>query len=292
MLAFSSDEEAGSGIDPAASQFDFGNDSLAYLDRRFRLTSELWTRLEGKHLSPGQSYDVLRRSFDSGLRQTRRAAQVASKYVAGVTYVRDYAGTGRNPLTPVNAERQRAALKLLTDNIFSADSFRFPAEFMQRMGVDYLMLDGGSPDFSLNSRVLALQSGALGQLMHESVAARLLDSETKVSSTSESLRLSELYGALHQAIWSELKTGRDINLFRRNLQREHATRIATVLVRPAAAMPADARALLRDEARQLRSEVLAAQNKPALSREARAHLAEVYAMLDEALRAPVMRPGV
>ncbi len=193
---------------------------------------------------------------------------------------------------PVPADRQRAALKLLTDNIFSADSFRFPAQFMQRMGVDYLMLDGGSPDFSLNSRVLALQSGALGQLMHESVAARLLDSESKVSDPADSLRLSELYDVLHKAVWSELKTGRDINLLRRNLQREYANRVATILVRPSATMPADARALLREDARQLRGEVLAAQKKPGLSKEARAHLAEVYATLDEALRAPLMRPGV
>ncbi len=292
-LAFSSDEESVSGVDPAASQFDFGSDSLAYLQRRFRLTDELWTRLQGKSLSVGQPYDVLRRSFDSGLRQTLRAAQVASKYISGVSYVRDYAGTGRNPLTPVSADKQRAALKLLTDSIFSADSFRFDPEFMQRMGVDYLMAQWPTnPDFSLTSRVLALQSGALGQLMDASVAARLLDSESKVGNPEQVLRLSELYDALQKSIWSELATRRDINLFRRNLQREHVGRIAAALVRPAASMPADARALLREEARELRGEILAAQNKSWFSKEARAHLAESYATLDEAIRAPIVRPGV
>ena len=294
LLAFSSDEEASSGIDPAASQFDFGSDSLAYLERRFRLTGELWGRLQTKQLSAGQSYDVLRRSFDSGLRQTTRAAQVASKYVSGVSYVRDYAGTGRNPLTPVPPEKQRLALKLLTDGIFSAESFRLPPEFLQRMGVDYLMVQwpNASPDFSLTKRVLALQAGALSQLMDESVAARLLDSESKVANPTQSLRLSELYDTLHKAIWSELKTGGDINLFRRNLQREYANRVAGALFRPASALPADARALLREDARSLRSEVLAAQSRPTLSKEARAHLADTYATLDEALRAPLMRPAV
>src|SRR5512140_1269392 len=185
------------------------------------------------------------------------------------------------------------ALKLLTDNIFSANSFRFPPEFMQRMGIDYLMSTGpANPDFSLTNRVLALQAGALGQLMDPSVAARLLDSEPKAGNPQQILRLSDLYDTLHKAIWSELKTGSDINLLRRNLQREHANRIASALLRPAASMPADARALLREEARSLRSEVLAAQSGRALSKEARAHLAETYSMLDEAIRAPVMRPGV
>ena len=48
--------------------------------------------------------------------------------------------------------------------------------------------------------------------------------------------------------------------------------------------PSDARALLRAEARELRSEILAAQNKPWFSKEARAHLAESYSTLDEAIR--------
>jgi hypothetical protein len=295
-LAFSSDEESASGIDPAASQFDFGSDSLAYLDRRFRLTGELWTRLQSRQLQPGQPYDVLRRTFDSGLRQTLRAAQVASKYVSGVTYVRDFAGTGRNPLTPVPVERQRAALRLLTDGIFDADSFQFRPEFLQRMGVDYLMVQwpNANPDFSLASRVLALQSGALGQLMNDAVATRLLDSETKVADPQQALHLAELYDHLHAAIWSELRTGRDINLLRRNLQRDHLTRVVSALLRPSATLPADARALLREEARTLRAEVAFATTlkKTSYSKEARAHLAETLATLDEALRAPIMRQGV
>ena len=34
-------------------------------------------------------------------RQTVRAAQLVSKYIAGVHYVRDFAGSSRLPLTPV-----------------------------------------------------------------------------------------------------------------------------------------------------------------------------------------------
>ena len=138
LLAFSSDQESAAGIDPAASVFDFGDDPLAYLALRLKLSRELWARLATRQLEPGQPYDALRRGFDSGLRQAARAAQLATKYVGGVTYVRDFAGSGRNPLTPVPPERQRAALALLSEAVFSADSFRFPPEFLQRMGVDYL----------------------------------------------------------------------------------------------------------------------------------------------------------
>ena len=294
LLAFSSDQEMAAGIDPAASQFDFGHDPLAYLDLRFRLSRELWGRLQAKEFAPGQPYDVQRRSFDSGLRQAARAAQLATKYVGGVSYVRDFAGTGRNPLTPVPPQKQREALALLSQAVFSADSFRFPPEFLQRMGVDDLQADGAgfNPDFSLSARVLSLQAGTLGQLMSDSVAARLLESESKVDAGSQAFRLSELYATLQAAIWSELKTGKDIPLLRRNLQREHVNRVATALLRPSSTMPADARALLRVDAVALRAELSAAQRRTGLSKEAQAHLAQAWATLDEALKAPLVRQNV
>ena len=48
---------------------------------------------------------------------------------------------------------------------------------------------------------------------------------------------------------------------RRNLQREHLARVANALVRPSSTMPADARALLRQDARALRDELKAVPAK-------------------------------
>ena len=105
------------------------------------------------------------------------------------------------------------------------------------------------------------------------------------------MRLAELYATLHAAIFSELKTGQDIPLIRRNLQREYVTRVAIVLLRPAVTMPADARALLRADAVQLRDELAAMRRKPKASAETRAHVAESLAVLDDALKAASVRQG-
>ena len=129
--------------------------------------------------------------------------------------------------------------------------------------------------------------------MSETVAQRILDSQAKLREARRMRSgLSELYGELRAAIWSELKTGTDIDLFRRNLQREHANRLAGALLRPAAA-DAGRRAqpaACRREA--LRRDLAAAQGRAAISPEAKAHLAETIAMLDEALKAPLVRQGV
>jgi len=57
-------------------------------------------------------------------------------------------------------------------------------------------------------------------------------------------------------------------------------------------MPADARALLRADAMQLRGEIVKAKDRKELSAEARAHLAESLAQIDEALKAPLVRQAV
>ena len=298
LLAFSSDQEAIAGLDPDASQFDLGADPLAYLRKRILISQELWQRLQAKQLKPGESYDVLRRNFDSGFRQFSRAASLTAKYVGGVHYVRDFAGTARLPLTPVPPDKQRAALDLIATAVFSADSFRFRPEFIRSMGVNYLSMDGPwqasrlSPDFSLRSRVLSLQVAALNQLMSDAVLARLIDSEAKVRQPADALTLPELFAALRGAIWSELKTGDSIPGPRRDLQREHLRRIAAALTRPSPGTPADAVALFREEAKQLSAQIKAAAKSGRRDEVTRAHLAESAGTLDEALKAPLVRQGV
>jgi hypothetical protein len=101
-----------------------------------------------------------------------------------------------------------------------------------------------------------------------------------------------LYDALQHSIWSELRTGQDIPLLRRNLQREHLQRIVAALLHPSATRPADAASLLRESARSLQHDAAAASHRANLSKEARAHLAEAASTLDEALKAPMQRAGL
>ncbi len=300
-LAFAMDDALfHSGLDPDTNTFDLGEDPLQFAQRRLALVRELWARTEKRQLKPGESYAILRRNLTRGLTEANQAVQHTSKFVGGLTLLRDHAGTDRVPLSPVPAARQRAALEQLATGVFAADSFGFPPDFLRRVGISQFDLDNSqqlglpapTPDIAIDQQVLALQRLALNQLLSETVAQRLLNNESKTVAPKEALRLSELYDTLHRAIWSELKTGRDIDLIRRNLQREHATRLASALLRPSASMPADARSLMRAEVKSLRAELAAAQARKGYSAEAKAHIAETIATLDEALKAPLVRQGV
>jgi hypothetical protein len=301
LLAFMMDDSIfESGLDPDVNTFDLGNDPLAFAQDRLTLVRELWTRTGQMPLRADEEHAILRRNLSRGLSEASTSVQQAAKFVGGVTILRDRAGSGRTPLNPVPAARQRAALRMLAVEVFSAESFRFPPDLLRRAGVSYFDIINSrelgaavpTPDLAIDQQVLALQRVALNQLMSDTVAQRLLNNEAKTTDPREALRLSELYGTLHRAIWSELETGKDIGLLRRNLQREHASRVAAALLRPSGSMPADARSQLRAEAQSLRAELAKAQRKGGFSPEAKAHVAETISTLDEVLKAPLVRQGV
>ena len=299
-LAYSTDEDVSFfAIDPAVNQLDLSSDPLAYARKRLALVRELWQRTERMELRPGEPYSVLRRNFTRGLNEAGQGAVYASKYIGGLTTLRDRVGTGRQPLMPVDAAKQRAALAMLASEVLSADSFNFSPAFLRRMTITTFDMEDaqelGRPapplDLPIDQQVLGLQRGVLDTLMSPSIAQRLLNNAAKVDDPKQALKLSELYAALHDAVWSELKSGKDITLFRRNLQRDYATRVANALLKPSTSMPADARALLRVDAARLRAEIASAPTKH-LSAEAKAHVAEIASMLDEAQKAPIVRQAV
>ena len=300
-LAFAADDALYySGLDPDSNTFDLGEDPLVFAQRRLALVRELWARTEQRQLKPGESYGILRRNLTRGLAEASQAVQHMTKFLGGLTLLRDHVGTDRVPMNPIPVAKQRAALEQITTGILAADSFSFPPDLLRRASVSVFDIENNqelgnpvpTPDIAIDQQVLALQRLALNQLLGEAVAQRLLNNESKTVAPKEALRLSELYDTLHRAIWSELKTGRDIDLFRRNLQREHANRLASALLRPSASLPADARSLMRADTKALRAELVAAQARKGFSPEAKAHIAETIATLDEALKAPLVRQGV
>ena len=303
-LAYATDEDSyaqyGGGQDPTANQFDLGDDPLAWYKRRITLSRELWTRTQRRHLDSSESYAVYRRNLVSGLGQIASVVPAVGKYIGGLYTNRDVPGGTRPLVTPVPAAKQREALELITREIFSADSFRFDPRFMSRLGVDYLdqlrRIEAGemaqTPEFGLVGSVIGIQRPALDRMMSDGMAVRLADSEALVTDRKQLLTFADVQDTLAAAVWSELRTGREIDAMRRNLQREHMRRLAFSVLRPPSAAPADVRAVHRQVAFKLQSELRRAAVKPGLSATTRAHVAESLTTLSEALQANVVKQGV
>jgi hypothetical protein len=288
-LAYGTDEEVAAGYDPAVSQRDLGDDPIVWAQRRFALTRELWSRLRSRPLPQGTSYGVLRRGFDSGLRQFEVAADLAARLVGGVSYDRAVAGDARASFVPVPGASQRAALALIAREAFAESSFAIDPWLVARLSQDALERGYAPPSLpGLLQSVLGVQRRLLDRLMADAVLARIQESEATLG-PADRFRLPELFDTLRGAVWAELGRGADIGVARRMLQREHLRKITGLLLRPASAVPADARSLARADAQRLSAAIAAAMRGRELSREARAHLDESLASLRDALRASVTR---
>ena len=292
LLAYGTDEELFGdldGMDPMVNQRDVGGDPLEFAQRRIKLSRELFDRLQSRPLAAGESYDVLTRNFVSGVGQMARSFDMAAKYVGGVVYLRDQAGSNRAPLTPVPAEKQRAALKLVTDNLFAANGFNLKPEFVSRL-TERTLDRGSTPpvDRSLDVTLLAIQTTMLDRLMSPRVAERIQNSRTKLADPASALTLDELYATLTRSIWGDTVT--EVTPARRALQREHARRLAAIITKPGmGTATGDARALHRLTAKTLLARAQQAKGNMRLSTQTRAHQDEITDTLDAALKAQVAR---
>lgn len=299
-LAFGTDEDNFLGIDPEALQFDLGTDPIAFAKKRFAIARDLFKRQETRSLPTDQDYAVLRRSLNYAINDVARSVGVLARQIGGVRTLRDFPGSGREPLQAVSAATQREALDVLSRGLFAADSLSVTPTLQHRLAPDFqerseaLQSGGGqvATEFAIPQRVLAVQRALLNQLMSDTVAARIVDNQT-TSGTARNgaFQLSELYSRLDRDIWSELASGSDIAPIRRELQREHLNRVAGLLLRPGAASRVDTRSLVRVQAQGLLTRINGALQRGSLSADARAHLQDSADTLNQALSARLQRAG-
>ena len=294
-LAFGTDEDNFLGIDPDVLQMDLGDDVLAFAARRFDIAQDLIAKLETRSLKSDEDYAGLRRSLGYAVMDAGRAAGILLRQIGGVRTLRDFPNTGRDPLQPLPAARQRAALQLLSQRVLAAGSLAINPGLQRKLAPDYFERSEGfgsmPTEYPLTQGVLDLQSALLNRLMSDNLATRLLDNANRSSPPDQPLRLAELYDRLEADLWGELAGRGDISPSRRELQRDYLNRVTALVLRPGALSRSDARALVRSRAAALATRIERARGHAGLSAEASAHLKDSAESLRSALAAPLVRAG-
>ena len=304
LLAFGTDEDVFFGLDPEIIQGDLGADPLAFAAKRLDIARDLFKRQESRELSPDRDYAVLRRSLGYAIGDVARAVGVLARQIGGVRTLRDFPGSGREPLLPVAAAVQRESLDMMSRAVLAADGLNITPALQRRLAPDYLAradFSGEPTDFALPQRLADLQRALLNFLMSDGLAARVLDSATKFDKAADAFQLAELYQRLADDVWSELSKGgppaAGIRPERRELQRSYVNRVTAGLLRTSPVARADARGLLRVHARRLLAKLEAAQRlarpgKAGADTDTSVHLADSADTLRQALAAPLQRQGL
>ncbi len=292
LLAFGTDEDAFYGIDPETLQLDLGSDPVAFASKRLAIARELFRRQETRELSPQRDYAVLRRSIGYAISDVTRAVGVLVRQIGGLRTLRDFPGSGRDPLTPVAAKVQRDALDLIARAVLSPDGLSLSPALQRRLAPDYLDRAefGAGTDFSAPQRLLDLQRAVLGYLMSDTIAARILDGAGKFDRATDAFQLGDLYQRLSDDVWGDLGPRAAIAPGRRELQRDHVNRLAAALLRPLGAR-VETRGLVRIQARALLTRLDGAQQSAGghADPQTRAHLADSADTLRQAFAATLQR---
>ncbi len=295
QLAFGTDEDNFVALDPETLQLDLGSDPLAFAAKRLDIARDLFKRQETRELPPDRDYAVLRRSIGFAINDATRAIGVLVRQIGGVRTLRDYPGSGREPLVPVSVEVQRQALDLISRAVLSPEGLTPTPALQRRLAPDFMdRAEGGvATDFSVQQRLFDLQRAVLNYLMSDVIAARVLDSVNKVDKPAQAFQLGEMYQRLSTDVWSELASGAPIAAARRDLQRDHVNRLSLAVVRPTGSGRADTRGYLREQARALLAKLDAAGRKRGgFDAETRAHLADSADTLRQSLAATIQRQAL
>jgi hypothetical protein len=275
---YATDEDTFLSADPLINRFDLGADVMKFAQDRMLLAEELLKGLSTRVVEEGEGYQRARVAFGILLSQYGDGAYLVSKYVGGEHVHRDHRGDpkGRDPLVPVASTKQREALKFLQEHVFNDKPFQFPPELLRRLAVERWYHWGtapGSTDFPLHERILEIQRVALNRLLSPAVLRRVQSNSLKTEKDGQPLQVAEVFRSLTDGIWSDLPNGggreekRTVtsSIIRRNLQREHVKKLASLVLGPknsdrgflffyeagSAAVPPDARSLARLHLREI-----------------------------------------
>lgn len=299
--AFAPDEDAGSynnpdplDMDPNVTRWDASSNPLEFYGYFMGVIRELWDKMESNLLKRDRGFEVLRQSFDDSLALLGRYTEDSAKYIGGMYHARVRPGdaSGLTPIEPVEAARQREALEFLKENLFGAGAFAFSKRMLNELDGERLYdRFGVTPDqrgdYPVYEKILDIQRAVLDRLFHPLVLSRIVNSDLR---TDVPYHAGELFRGLEGAIWEEAGEGKEINSFRRSLQREHLRRLIQLVLQNSKG-PEDARSQARLSLESIRGRIAGSlrKNGRRLSPETRAHLGESSARIEEALRASAQR---
>ena len=246
-----------SGLDPRRQHVRPGHRSARSTPKRqLKLARELWQLAETRPLKPGETYALLRRNFDA-----RPVRGPAERALRGQVHRRPHAAfrpRGQRPRAAragPGRQAARGARSCSPTTYLRRRQLPLPARSCaaSRSPTSTSTTRDACGRMRADRRRRGRPAGARAAALGARPAVGRRRSRSACSTTSsrsrdptQALRLAELYATLHAAILSELATGEDIPLVRRNLQREYAARGRHGAdCGRSATMPADARALLR-----------------------------------------------
>jgi hypothetical protein len=209
-------QQVGDIVDPSSQTEDLGDDAIKAgnygIENLKRIVPKLveWTAEDGK------DYDDLKTLYGQVLSQYNRYMGHVSNNIGGVyEHHKTYEQEGA-VYTHVPKEHQKNCMQFLQEQLFATPDWMLDNELFSK--IEY----SGSVE-----RIRRMQERTLNNMLRLGKMARLIENETM--NGKEAYSLLEMMRDLRRGIWSELRSGKTIDTYRRNLQKAHIDRLAYLM---------------------------------------------------------------
>ena len=209
-------QQAGDVVDPSSQTEDLGDDAMLASSYGIKNLERIVPNLIQWTTKAGEDYSDLEAMYGQVLSQFNRYMGHVANNVGGVYEHYKTADQEGAVYTHVSKEKQAEALAFLDKNLFKTPQWLIDKTIFER--IEY----SGAVE-----RIRGLQERTLKNLLSLGKMARLIENETL--NGAQAFRLTDLTAALRNSIWSEIKRGKKIDTYRRNLQRAHIDRLAYLL---------------------------------------------------------------
>lgn len=209
-------QQVGDIHDPSSQTEDLGDDaikaSLYGIANLKRIVPKLmeWTTEDG------ENYDNLETLYGQVIGQFQRYMGHVSNNIGGVYEYHKTADQEGPVYTHVPKQHQKNAMAFMQEQLFATPEWMIDQNIINK--IQY----SGSVD-----RIRGMQERYLNTMLQLGKLARIIENET--INGDEAYGLLEMMRDLRRGIWSETRSGRSIDTYRRNLQKAHIDRLAYLM---------------------------------------------------------------
>ena len=203
-------------VDPSSQTEDLGDDAVKASNYGIENLKRIIPNLISWTSEDGKDYDDLETLYGQVLTQFNRYMGHVSNNIGGVyQYNKTYDQEGA-VFFPVPKERQEESMQFLQDQLFTTPEWMIDNNILNKIE------NNGNVE-----RIRGLQVRTLENVLDFGRLGRMIENETL--NGKEAYTLTEMMNDLRSGIFSELRSGKKIDTYRRNLQRAYVDRLEYLL---------------------------------------------------------------
>ncbi|MEL0650404.1 zinc-dependent metalloprotease [Algibacter sp. TI.3.09] len=228
-----------SRFDPTSQTEDIGNDAIKASTYALKNLKYVSIHLPEWTSDVTNDYDDLEELYDELFGAWRRYISHVLTNVGGVHENLINPNQSGIPFEAVPKETQKASVQWLHENAFTTPSWLVEKELLSRTDFE-----------GYTARLGKYQNSFLNKLLSQEILERLIDHETIDANNYSAL---ELLQDVRKGLWTEANATKNVDIYRRNLQRAYIERMAFLMTESS-----DVRALARGELSVLKKIVISA----------------------------------